>query len=102
MIALGLLAQDSELRRKILGKNSPGATLGNVRVVGFTGRQSDAPLGIWGSIAEQLGKKEVFNNYYSPLQSPGVLEPAQIDYRNTEIFIEIESHSPYDPLGKRR
>ena len=32
MIALGLLAQDPELRRKILGKNSPGATIGNVSV----------------------------------------------------------------------
>ncbi len=62
MIALGLLAQDPKLRGEILGKNSPGATLGNVRVVSFTGRQSDAPLGIWGSIAEQLGKKEMFNN----------------------------------------
>ena len=62
MIALGLLAQDPKLRMKILGKNSLGATLGNVRVVSFTGRQSDAPLGIWESIAEQLGKKEVFNN----------------------------------------
>ena len=72
MIALGLLAKDPELRRKILGENSPGATLGNVRIIGFTGRQSDASLRIWGSIAEQLGKKEVFNNYYSPLQSPGV------------------------------
>jgi len=27
MIALGLLAQDSEFRRKILGKNHPGATV---------------------------------------------------------------------------
>ena len=57
MIALGLLAWNPELRLKILGAKSPGATLGNVRVLGFTGRESDAPLGIWGSIAEQLGKK---------------------------------------------
>jgi hypothetical protein len=25
-----------------------------VRVLAFTGRESDAPLGIWGAIAEQL------------------------------------------------
>ena len=47
MIALGLLARDPELRRKILGKNSPGAKLGNVRIIGFTGRQSDASLEIY-------------------------------------------------------
>jgi hypothetical protein len=28
--------------------------LGAVRVVAFTGRERDAPLGVWGAIAEQL------------------------------------------------
>ncbi|HVR37289.1 MAG TPA: DUF499 domain-containing protein [Methylomirabilota bacterium] len=28
-------------------------------------------LGIWGALAEQLGKKERFKDYYSPLQAPG-------------------------------
>jgi hypothetical protein len=45
--------------------------LGKVKVVAFTGRESDAPLGIWGAIAEQLGKKEMFSQYYSPLAAPG-------------------------------
>jgi hypothetical protein len=31
--------------------------LGKVRVAAFTGRESDAPFGIWGVIAEQIGKK---------------------------------------------
>ena len=71
MIALGLLALNTDLRKKILGENSPGKSLDKIRVAGFNGRQSDAPLGIWGSIAEQLGKKDAFNAYYSPLQAPG-------------------------------
>jgi len=71
MIALGLLALNPDLRKKILGENSPGKSLDKIRVAGFNGRQSDAPLGIWGSIAEQLGKKDAFNAYYSPLQAPG-------------------------------
>lgn len=71
MIALGLLALNPFLRKKILGDYGPGKGLTKVRVVGFNGRQSDAPLGIWGSIAEQIGKKDVFNAYYSPLQAPG-------------------------------
>jgi hypothetical protein len=29
-------------------------------VIGFNGRESDAKFGIWGELAEQLGKKHVF------------------------------------------
>jgi hypothetical protein len=71
MIALGLLAKDPSLRKQVLGNDGPGSVLGGVRVVGFNGRQSDAPFGIWGEIADQLGKKDVFSDCYSPLQAPG-------------------------------
>ena len=56
MIALGLLASEPDLRRAILGKDDPAPKLGRCRVVGFNGRNTDAAGGIWGSIAEQLGK----------------------------------------------
>lgn len=72
MIALGLLAKDPELRKSVLGDNNPAPSLGRCRVAGFNGRNVDAAGGIWGSIAEQLGKAEVFANYVSPLLSaPG-------------------------------
>ncbi len=71
MIALGLLAKHPEYRKRVMGDDYDESGLGKVRVVGFTGRESDAPLGIWGAIAEQLGKKELFKDYYSPLQAPG-------------------------------
>lgn len=94
MIALGLLAQNSDLRKKILGANSPGKSLDTVRVVGFNGRQSDAPLGIWGSIAEQLGKKDAFNAYYSPLQAPG--ETAWINLlKGDPTIIMLDELPPY-------
>lgn len=73
MIALGLLARDPALRDRVLnnGRN-PAPNLGRCRVVGFNGRSTDAPGGIWGSIAEQLGKAEQFARYVSPLLSaPG-------------------------------
>jgi len=55
MIALGLLAKHPEFRDEVLeGYHDPN--LGRVRIAAFTGRESDAPLGIWGSIAEQIGK----------------------------------------------
>ena len=72
MIGLGLLAKDPELRKKVLGDQNPAPNLGRCRVVGFNGRSTDAPSGIWGSIAEQLGKSEQFGRYVSPmLSAPG-------------------------------
>jgi hypothetical protein len=72
MIALGLLARDPELRRKILGEKNPAPSLGRCRVVGFNGRNTDVVGGIWGSIADQLGKAEKFASFVSPLLSaPG-------------------------------
>jgi len=71
MIALGLLARHPHLRSQVMGDAYEEKDLGEVRVVGFTGRETSAPYGIWGAIADQLGKKEVFNNFYSPLSAPG-------------------------------
>ena len=73
MIALGLLARDPALRTKVLsGDQNPAPNLGACRVAGFNGRSTDAAGGIWGSIAEQLGKADQFAHYVSPLLSaPG-------------------------------
>ena len=72
LLALGLLAKHPEVRAEVMGGfYTPDANLGPVRVVAFSGRESDAPLGIWGAIAEQLGRKEQFNDYYAPLSAPG-------------------------------
>ena len=72
MIALGLLAKDPELRKSVLGDKNPAPKLGRCRVAGFNGRSTDAAGGIWGSIAEQLGKAQLFASYVSPLLSaPG-------------------------------
>ncbi len=72
MVALGLLARDPALRRTTLGEKDPAPNLGRCQVVGFNGRSTDAAGGIWGSIAEQLGKAERFARYVSPLLSaPG-------------------------------
>lgn len=72
LLALGLLAQNPEYRAEVMGGfYTPSTDLGPVRVVAFSGRESDAPLGIWGAIAEQLGRREHFKDYYSPLSAPG-------------------------------
>ena len=72
MIALGLLARDPKLRQTVLGDQNPAPSLPACQVVGFNGRNTDAPGGIWGSIAEQLGRADQFARYCSPLlQAPG-------------------------------
>jgi hypothetical protein len=72
MIALGLLARSPELRKKVLADHNPAPSLSKCHVIGFNGRNTDAPGGIWGSLAEQLGKAEMFGRYCSPLlQAPG-------------------------------
>lgn len=37
----------------------------------FSGRETDVKFGIWGSIADQLGKSSQFQEYYAPLKAPG-------------------------------
>jgi hypothetical protein len=69
MVALGLLAQNPELRSQVLGKRFSFNK--KIKVVAYTGRESDIPYGIWGEIARQLGKEDLFREYYSPLKAPG-------------------------------
>jgi len=95
MIALGLLAKYPELRCTVMDDiYKVSEALGKVRVVAFTGRESDAPFGIWGAIAEQLGKKEAFKDYYSPLAAPG--QTAWINLLKGEpLLILLDELPPY-------
>ena len=75
MIALGLVARNPALREQVFAEvegGNPAPHLGACDVVGFNGRNSDATGGIWGSIAEQLGKSAQITPYVNPLLSaPG-------------------------------
>jgi len=95
LLALGLLARNSDYRTAVMsGFYTPSADLGPVRVVAFSGRESDAPLGIWGAIAEQLGKKEQFNEYYTPLAAPG--QTAWVNLLEGEpLVIMLDELPPY-------
>lgn len=94
MIILGLLAKHPQLRKKVLDGKFDDDQLGKINVVAFTGRESDAPFGIWGAIAEQLGKKEMFNSYYKPLSAPG--QSAWINLLKGEpLLILLDELPPY-------
>jgi hypothetical protein len=71
LITLGLLAKHPELRAGVLAGLPSQKALADVRVIAFSGRESDIPNGIWGEIARQLGKQDAFKEYYAPLKAPG-------------------------------
>ena len=94
LLALGLLAKHPEHREEVMGEFYTPDDIGPVRVVAFSGRESDAPLGIWGAIAEQLGKKELFNDYYTPLAAPG--QTAWVNLLQGEpLVIMLDELPPY-------
>ena len=95
LLALGLLAAHPDHRAEVMGGfYTPDPGLGPVRVVAFSGRESDAPLGIWGAIAEQLGRKEQFNDYYAPLAAPG--QTAWVNLlRGEPLVIMLDELPPY-------
>lgn len=94
MIALGLLAKDKKLRKTVLGGKYSDFDE-DINVVAYTGRETDLEFGIWGEIAEQLGKKEVFNKHYSPLSAPG--QTAWINLLKSDIptLILLDELPPY-------
>lgn len=91
MLALALLAQNPEIRENLLGPTFAG--IGVIRVVSFSGREN-AEFGIWGSIAEQLGKKEFFNEYYSPLRAPGEKSWVEL-LKGEKTLILLDELPPY-------
>lgn len=91
MLALALLAENSDQREKILGASYAG--IGDIKVVAFSGREN-ADFGIWGSIAEQLGKKEFFKDYYSPLKAPGEKSWVEL-LKGQKTLILLDELPPY-------
>jgi len=94
MIATGLLAKYPELRKDVMGSDYNKDVLGSVNVVAFTGRESDAQFGIWGAIAEQLGKKDAFKDYYSPLKAPGLSAWVNL-LKGKPLLILLDELPPY-------
>ncbi|NJR45855.1 MAG: ATP-binding protein [Hyellaceae cyanobacterium CSU_1_1] len=101
MIALGLLAKRPELRARVLGNNEVGSSVGVVKVIGFNGREADAKFGLWGELAEQLDKKEVFNDHYAPLNAPGVTAWVNL-LQGEPTLIFLDELPPYLENAKTR
>jgi len=72
MITLGLLAAHPAFREPFMGDIfESSVNPEKVRVIGFSGRETDAVHGLWGALAAQLGKADQLKDHYSPLKAPG-------------------------------
>jgi hypothetical protein len=94
LLALGLLARHPKWRQPVMGRFYTPGPLGAVRVVTFSGRKTNTPLGIWGEIAEQLNRREVFKDFYSPLLPPGDDDWVEL-LRGEPVLILLDELPPY-------
>jgi hypothetical protein len=94
MVALGVLAKNKEIRKSILNGKYANVD-SDIRVVAYTGRESYLEFGIWGEIAEQLGKKELFNTFYTPLMAPGQSAWINLLKSDTPTLILLDELPPY-------
>lgn len=94
MVALGVMAQNPHIREIVLGGKYKSFKE-KVRVVAYTGRESDLEFGIWGEIAKQLGKEDFFKDYYSPLRAPGQTAWENLLESDTPTLILLDELPPY-------
>ena len=64
LVGFGLLAKHPALRKKYCGGDANSQMFGEARVAAFNGRNSPAHF-FWGDIAQQLGKADVFQEFWS-------------------------------------
>ena len=94
LLAFGLLCQNPDLREKVMGGFHKVGNLGKVRVVAFSGRQTDAQHGIWGEIAKQLGKEDQFQHFMLNLEAPGQEAWTQL-LQGEPLAIILDELPPY-------
>jgi hypothetical protein len=94
MVALGILARNPKFRKEILG-GKYNDYKEEVEVISYTGRESDLEYGIWGEIAKQLGKEDLFSPYYSPLKAPGQSAWVNLLKSDKPTLILLDELPPY-------
>ena len=94
LIVLGLLAKYPKYRKQVMADFFKPGDLGAVTVVAFSGRKTSTPFGIWGEIAEQLNRKAVFNEFYSPLKPPDPNKWVEL-LRGEPVLVLLDELPPY-------
>ncbi len=94
LITLGLLAKYPKYRKQVMADFFKPGDLGAVTVIAFSGQKTSTPFGIWGEIAEQLNRKAVFNEFYSPLKPPDPNKWVEL-LRGEPVLILLDELPPY-------
>lgn len=94
LITLGLLAKHPEFRSQFSNVYTFDPTVGPIKVIAFNGRETDHPLGIWGALAEQLGKRDLFKDHYSPPKAPGEGSWRNL-FKGERVLVLVDELPPY-------
>lgn len=94
LLMLGLLAKHPEYRAQFNAFYPFNSDTGIIKVIAFNGRETDHPLGIWGALAEQLGKREQFKDHYTPLRAPGETAWRNL-FKGERVLVLIDELPPY-------
>ena len=90
LVGFGLLAKHQSLRKRYLSGDVNALTFDSAGVAAFNGRNSPTHF-FWGEIAEQLGKPDIFQEYWSA-------GPKAPDEKAWLKLFESNAPRP-DPLG---
>lgn len=95
MVALALLARDTDLRQSVVPHLCENASFDNAKVVAINGRLNFDEYFIWGEIASQLGKSNQFSKFWKH----GAKAPDENDWieliGDTPTLILLDELPPY-------
>ncbi len=95
MVGFGLLAQDAELRKKLIGHVPYQSEFAQARIAAFNGR-NNPPTYLWGEIARQLGKEKLFREYWeSGAKAPDEKAWVELFDGDEPILILLDEMPPY-------
>ncbi len=95
LVGFGLLAKHTTLRNKYCGGDVNAKLFSSARVTAFNGRNSP-PHYFWGEIAEQLGKAEVFQEFWaSGPKAPDEKAWLKLFEGSDPILILLDEMPPY-------
>jgi hypothetical protein len=95
LLALGLLARDPTVRAQVLAECGYNpSSLGEVRVLAFSGGSEPTPNGFWGYLAEKVGNPDALKNCYAPLRAPTESEWTHL-LKGEPALILLDELPPY-------
>mgnify|MGYP001221141457 CR=1 FL=1 len=95
MVGFGLLAKDPALRNKLINDIPYQAAFKNVRIAAFNGR-NNPPTFLWGEIAKQLGKQQLFTEFWDAgAKAPDEAAWLRLFDGDEPVLILLDEMPPY-------